>query len=129
MIINDPVQLLDLGPEILSLLGMKIPSQMLGDRLRKKKYILLETIVSKPYVHAGETIRALVYNNYKLIHNVSRNSYELYNLRNDPLEKRNIFDEDTELSKEMISMLETIVRNIKRTELKIRLKYLRRNPI
>ena len=55
--------------------------------------------------YGGKTINALRKGNWKLIQNSPFESYELYNLTDDPLEKNNIIKIENEIYKELNSLL------------------------
>lgn len=45
----------------------------------------------------GQTIQAIIYNNYKLLQNSPYEPYELYNLAKDPMEKNNIIQSEQDI--------------------------------
>lgn len=92
--ISQNVSLLDLFPTIIDLIGEKIPKDVLGRSL--KPLIEGKTLPDEPVISEGnardDKARAILWGNYKLIHNYFTNEEELYNLRTDPQEKTNLVD-------------------------------------
>ncbi len=100
------VSILDIGPTIFSALELRPNPQMLGKDLFEKgasssdRNILLETYGgavrlrrnSKKYHLKVEPIRyGILSGSFKLIYNLKKKTFEVYDLKSDPFETRNIF--------------------------------------
>ena len=103
---HENVSILDIGPTIFSALGLFPHPQMQGRDLFEKeasssdRKIFLETYggavrlrrKSKKYHLKVEPIRYGILNgSYKLIYNLKKKTFEVYDLKSDPFETRNIF--------------------------------------
>jgi len=119
--IDDRVQLLDFSPYILWLLGIKKPIQMMGDKLVHRNIIYMETIIPPTRRTYGDIIRGILYGNYKLIQNETKNQYELYDLEKDPKERCNIYMKKPDVSSKLVSELMRLNKNIKRYEIRLKL--------
>jgi len=100
-VIEENVQEIDIFPTILDLVGLPVPSYCAGKSLRQ---ILLdpETVKSpfhrEIFVESGDELRkkAIIDGHWKLIHTGKEwtedlHEYELFNLRDDPDEKTNLY--------------------------------------
>ncbi|HKE13923.1 MAG TPA: sulfatase-like hydrolase/transferase [Kofleriaceae bacterium] len=96
--IDDPMMLIDVAPTILDIMGVAIPDQMVGRSVLPR--VLGQPLDPRP-VYA-QLMPAPSWNHewtamvsadgvYKLIYRMSDRSFELYNLKTDPEEKRNIY--------------------------------------
>jgi arylsulfatase A-like enzyme len=92
-----PVTNLDIGPTILNLAGFEDPPcQLEGisllpvimSNIKIQRPIFLETWVGANF--ESRTI-GIYYKDWKGIHNFSNNTWELYNLKDDPAEKNNVY--------------------------------------
>ncbi|KUH34406.1 hypothetical protein APY94_01880 [Thermococcus celericrescens] len=104
--------LMDLGPTILNLLGIKIPSSFLGRDLINDKiqYVISQGVVApdpniEKYVKTNERAHAITNVEHKLIWWEQREYTELYNLVADPLEQQNIANENLELVHSLKSII------------------------
>ena len=103
---QDNVSILDIGPTIFSVLELLPHPQMLGKDLFEReasssdRKILLETYGgavrlrrnSKKYHLKIEPIRyGILSGSFKLIYNIKKKTFEVYDLKSDPFETRNIF--------------------------------------
>ncbi len=94
-VINDQVELVDLGPTLLDLVGAPIPPAMRGrsllPRIQGKPLppapIFSEMMPATAWPHQAAM---MVDGDYKLIHRISDRRWELYDLKRDPGEKTNL---------------------------------------
>jgi len=120
---NERVQLLDLVPHILSLLGIKKPRQMMGCKLTEPEYIFMETAF-KSACKQFVILRGVIKENYKFIYNETFNKFELYDLINDPFERNDLSKYNKNLTKQFFNILNSIKIRNKRLELSIKLNKL-----
>lgn len=99
-VISRQVSLVDIAPTILEIVGLKKPSYMQGEsllaftkplRVYNKKYVL----------SCFKHLIALRAGDWKIIHNSRNDSYELYNLKDDPKEQHNLLVERTDKFKQL----------------------------
>jgi len=110
--INKCVQLLDLPPTVLDLLGINPPSTFIGksliDRLESLP-IFSESaepnLVELKY-NLSKNIISCIKKEFKLILSNFTNTMELYNIRKDPLEKKNISNIEEGIVNELISVID-----------------------
>jgi arylsulfatase A-like enzyme len=100
--IKDLVQGIDIMPTVLDIFNIPIPSQTQGISLRGMWEDKKDTPKHK-YVYAissygFESIRS---RDYKLIYNLIDNGHEFYDLKNDPQEKKNIYEEKFDKAKKL----------------------------
>src|SRR5450432_68336 len=94
-VLEDPVALVDVGPTLLDMVGMAPPATMRGRSLlpliegkeREAVPIFSELLPATAWPHHAVM---MVYGGNKLIHRVSDRRWELYNLKTDPREQRNL---------------------------------------
>ncbi|HWM86343.1 MAG TPA: sulfatase, partial [Kofleriaceae bacterium] len=102
---DDPIMLVDLGPTVLDMLGLAIPDQMVGRSVLTR--VLGQPLEPRP-VYA-QLMPAPSWNHqwaamitadgaHKLIYRISDRAFELYNLKTDPEEKRNLYSSQPELA-------------------------------
>lgn len=92
--VTQNVSLLDLFPTIIDLIGEKTPQGALGRSLKpliEGKYLPDEPVIAEANSREDKA-RAIIWGNYKLIHNYFTDEEKLYNLRTDPQEKINLID-------------------------------------
>jgi Sulfatase len=91
--IEEHVTLVDLGPTILDLLGVDTPADFMGQSLVP----LLagrNVHLDRPILAEGRLRRVLYWGDLKVIDDPRRKVVEVYDLKKDPRELRNIFDTD-----------------------------------
>ncbi len=119
-VIDTVVSLTDLHPTITQLLGVSDPVERLGHSLLP---IMAEVGKKQPgiayidhfYLVSRKDFdnkKAVVFGNKKLIHYVQRESYELFDLKEDPKERRNLVGRRDDLFSEMRGLLEAFDREI-----------------
>lgn len=114
-IVERQVELLDLAPTICEMLDIPIPADFDGESLfaTTEKGVISRSKYSISYRTLG----------YKLIVNNSEEvETELYDLKNDPGEKNNIYNEKKDISTKLESAMITTLKNIKSKREKIRIK-------
>jgi len=115
--VTEPVQLLDISPTILSLLGIDKPSTFLGNGLglNYETGVISESARFNFDNYAFDLNKRVISyrtEKWKLIFNQEGNVYELYNFDKDPKEQRNVAREN----KELVEVLkEKITQHIKRS--------------
>jgi len=87
--LNQPVELIDIAPTLLNILGIPAPSQFQG-------IDFLNSPISNRTIHSelgSANLSSIRMNNIKVIYNRTSDKLSLYNLDSDPHEQRNIFNE------------------------------------
>jgi arylsulfatase A-like enzyme len=125
-VINDLVEQIDIPATILDMAGVTVPSWMEGRSLvplMKGESLPQRPIFSMAFENnpsRGQRIEkgtiAIWKGNYKLIHYLDKNKTLLYNLKEDPKERRNLFDHKPEIAQRLLSL---IMENLKRANKKI----------
>ena len=110
--IKHPVALLDILPTFVNLAGIKkkfdfegrslVPQLVEGVEPPKDRPIFSEVQVGFQNSHV---INAITTRDYKLIYDVTYNTFQLYDLRDDPTEQKNISDQDPAELKRMKGLL------------------------
>ncbi len=104
----------DIAPTILDIAGIRKPSVYIGESVFNSE---------KEYIYAENYgIYALRDSEYKIILDENRKRIELYNLKKDPLEQRNLAEHEPDILKEYMSKLERHRRSIREFELKASVK-------
>ena len=109
-IINSNVQLLDLSPTILNLLGIKSPPTFIGKSMFKIKgdFEAIFSESAKPDLinlryDISKKVISCIKGKFKLIFNELKGTKELYDLKNDFQERNNFFDIKDDICKELLS--------------------------
>jgi hypothetical protein len=85
---------MDLSPTILDLFDLPTPGYSMGESLAPYLAGGDRKLERPIVVDASKRIRAMVFpNGIKVIENINRHTIEIYDLRRDPGEKRNLIDE------------------------------------
>lgn len=94
--VREPVSLVDLGPTILDLMGAPTPGQFMGQSLTP--FLRGESPrLTRPILAEGRLKRAMVFpDGVKVITDERHGTIEVYDLRADPEETRNLFNEESE---------------------------------
>lgn len=95
--IDEPVSLVDLHPTLLDVFGVEGPDDVTGESLVP----LLagrEQALTRPILAEGRLRRASYAGDAKVIVDLRRNTIEAFDLRQDPNEERNLYDEDPSLA-------------------------------
>jgi hypothetical protein len=92
--VTEPVSLMDVGPTVMDLMGVVTPASFMGQSLLPYLRGERPSFERPVIVDSGRHQRALIFEDgFKLIHDRRRGTLELYNLRADPAEERNLADE------------------------------------
>jgi len=100
-VVDDPVGLVDVTPTILECLGLDATSVIRGTSLFAQspdRPVFMENARGKP-------IRAVVHGRYKLVEQIGRNRFELYDLQQDPAEQNNLAHSEAERGAELKQLL------------------------
>jgi arylsulfatase A-like enzyme len=112
MVVETPVQTVDILPTLLSMLEIDVDLQFMGRPI----FSLIDSGETRPIL--SEQLRkwvaripetALITGNYKLIKQLRTNSHSLFDMRKDPMERENVIDSApnaAELIEELDSLLE-----------------------
>lgn len=112
------VSSVDLGPTILNLVGLQHPSEYLGVSLsplmRGESFVHPPVYAEQTYIQGNAYVRpeqnvlpenkkymVITQDGYKLIYNRNSYCFELFDLKNDPKEERNLYDYLPEKAAEM----------------------------
>lgn len=100
--IKDLVQGIDIMPTILDILNIPLPSQAQGISLRGMWEVKKDTPKHK-YVYAISSygLESIRSRDYKLIYHLLDNQHEFYDLKNDPQEEKNIYEERFDKAKKL----------------------------
>jgi hypothetical protein len=92
--VDTPVTLLDVSPTVLSLFGVDTPGHFMGQSLVPFMRGESPQLTRPLAVDGGRAIRAMLFEGrWKAIVNVRRGTEELYDLANDPKERKNLAEE------------------------------------
>lgn len=109
--VTDAITHLDIGPTILDLFGRPTPASFLGQSL--VPYLRGATPkLSRPIAaESGRFMRAMLFpDGIKVIHDWHHNVIELYDLRSDPAELTNLYDESNEEHRARFAKLQSYFR-------------------
>lgn len=109
-IIGAQVESIDIMPTVLELLGISIPNKVDGDGLvelvKKGSYDKVFAF-SENYNSVHETTRMIRSSDWKLLSRIwPQKKLELFNFKNDPKEKHNLFAEEVETGKFLFEKLQ-----------------------
>ncbi|RDJ32199.1 MAG: DUF4976 domain-containing protein [Crenarchaeota archaeon] len=98
------------GMTLLPLLDGKIKKSFFSKKSSQERFAFSETGgLYGPWPSPNEpNVKCIRTNKWKLIHNTTPNTWEFYNLENDPGENNNIYDENSKTVKELQKKLEQI---------------------
>jgi arylsulfatase A-like enzyme len=110
VVINCGVELVDLVPTILDMLEKKPPHPLHGRSLLPLLDGRSEKMVERPRFGSRHMCNAAKYGNHKIIMKTAggKAAFELYNLKMDPLEQRNLFNDNSansQIKKQMLRLL------------------------
>lgn len=110
-----PVGLIDIAPTILDTIGVPIPNTMHGITLRPvvakrgrtfdRPPVYLQTWKQRLNGKYAINLTAVVYQDHKLIMDVIKKSFSLFNLKNDPMEMTNLLEKRDHASTELFHRL------------------------
>ncbi len=118
------VEHIDIAPTICKVLGIEIPEQMAGKSLLD--LITLKDSIESPahedttfgeltkikeWVNKTILLNSITTRRWKFIKDRHNNTYELFDLQEDPLEKMNVADEYTDVVLELNQILEIVLKN------------------
>lgn len=120
--IDLPVQHIDILPTVLDTLNLE-NKNFDGKKLKK---IINKKENRTIYLGVTDLKRNLesvgcLKNNWKFINNSRRNTYELYNLDQDPFEKNNLFFINKKISRRMKNKIDKFLKDVKENKIKIKL--------
>ncbi|WP_432221068.1 sulfatase [Flavobacterium sp. TMP13] len=115
--VSFPVSGIDFYPTILELAGLKSKPIQKIDGISLVPLLKGKTITSRPlfwhYPHygnqGGEPVSSIRLEEWKLIHYWEDSRDELYNLVNDPAEKKDVYRENTKVGQELRAKLDTFL--------------------
>jgi arylsulfatase A-like enzyme len=106
-VIEDYIGLIDLMPTIADLAGLRIPEAYEYDgksiELDREKRLKNSPIISETSRQAE--MQSVTWKQWKFIHNLETGMKELYNLKKDPTELKNIISDNEKILKEMEAIL------------------------
>jgi len=97
----------DLAPTLLTLIGQSVPKAFAGETFTIKGDKIK---VDAPRTVFAETFRmakkkGVVHDNWKLIHDLKKKRYQLFNLETDPVEKVNLFKSNQQMAGKLTGLL------------------------
>jgi len=129
LIIEQVVSLLDIAPTILDSIGFQRENEFLGESLltviRKRRKT--SGVISESYIfRAQKEIISYRTSEWKLIVDKNTNEYELYNLKEDPGETKNLYKIEMDKAEEMMHKILYHERLKEREKMKRHIKKLKR---
>ena len=103
-VVRGPVELVDLAPTLMELLGERAPPSLRGDDLGAALVGAAEPM--RPVYSEIESKRMVVEGGWKLIHDVRRDTWELYSLVEDPRELVNRYDKEPARARQLAAELD-----------------------
>lgn len=106
VVISDRLMTMDILPTIAEITGAKTNFAIDGRSFFSLINGKAEALPERPLFFVrregntkfnGQTIQAIIHNNYKLLQNSPYESYELYNLAKDPMEKNNVIQSEKDM--------------------------------
>ena len=122
MVVKKQVRLIDIMPTILSYLHCLAPKHIDGMSLLSlmgSAHGVNNTPLAFSKVDSTNAIRS---ESWKLIYNEGTHRYELYNLKDDPGEQRNVYDGEQEVSKSLRNKLNSVLNTPAHLEKKSEIK-------
>jgi len=108
---TERVSTVDIAPTILDILGLPLPSYYQGQSLvsqADRDDLSARTIFAEG-IGSGHKKKAALKNDYKLIYTTNSNTFELYNLKDDPKELRNLTNRLPEIELPMKRTLQSFI--------------------
>jgi arylsulfatase A-like enzyme len=115
-VVDMPVEQIDIAPTILDIAGIPIPQWMEGQSLLpllEGKALKSRPVFSMQFINNSMLDQPLIKGtiavwdgDYKLIHYLEEKKSLLFNLRADPYEMRNIFNEEPEIAQRLMKLIE-----------------------
>ena len=116
-VIETPIEIIDIAPTVLELVGQPMPNWMEGRSLvplingkddsrpvYSMQLIRNRSIGNDPITKGAIAVRE---GDYKLIHYLKDNNSLLFNLKEDPNELKNLFNQEPEISKRLLTLINT----------------------
>jgi len=92
--VDAPVSLIDIGPTLFDLLGLPTPPSFMGQSLVPFLRGEAPTLTRPLIIDSGRRMQALIFpDGVKVIHDVRRHTFEVYDLEADPNERHNLISE------------------------------------
>ena len=109
--VSELVSTVDIAPTILDLLGLPLPSYYQGQSLvsQADRDALSDRTIFAEGIGSGHKKKAALKNDHKLIYTTTSNTFELYNLKDDPKETRNLTDRIPEVELPMKRALQSFI--------------------
>lgn len=110
-VVDDPVELVDVAPMLLGLLGEAPAPSMRGDDLAAA--LVGAPLAPRPVFSEVEQKRMTVEDGFKLVHDFRRDTWELYDLARDPRETVNLYDARPETARALAGELHRFLENLR----------------
>jgi len=117
MVVKTRVSLADIAPSVMAYLGIEASLQAGG-----RSFIKMPGAVVKPAAREvvaelnriGDPLEALYRDQYKLILNITSGGIQIYNLADDPGEKRNLFGQKQNYPPEIVDQMRAVAEKIQK---------------